>query len=295
MQFIDRSQKFGIEASFYADNTRLPLVTLRNENGPMLSQNFITGITLSKRLSLNHLMSLTATYESQHLDPDFLTTTGIRKLSYDYLKFAFTYQANTLDYKHFPRHGVSYFLSASTSDLLRGSIKTDTGRDQFKPGDESSFSFNRFYTARAWLREYSPLSETVTLSFGGEILLSTSVDSVTSNNNLFFLGGTESVTERSIPCTGFHANQIPIQSLAGLRIGTDIRIATDLHLTFDGNLFALQEPDRESGFSLLGGYGAGLAYMTIAGPIRIGIMHGIYDRELLFRPVKGYVSIGFTF
>ncbi|MFN2337087.1 MAG: hypothetical protein ABR560_08965, partial [Bacteroidales bacterium] len=68
-----------------------------------------------------------------------------------------------------------------------------------------------------------------------------------------------------------------------------------IHLSLDGNLFALQEPERTEGFSLMGGYGAGLGYMSIAGPIRIGIMHGIYDRELLYKQVKGYVSIGFSF
>ncbi len=72
-------------------------------------------------------------------------------------------------------------------------------------------------------------------------------------------------------------------------------IATDLHLTLEGNLFAIREPDRVTGFSILGGYGIGLGYMSIVGPIRIGLMHGIYDRELFYKQVKGYVSIGFTF
>jgi len=295
MQFIDRSQKFGMEASFYADNTRLPLVRLRHETGPMLSQNYISGLTLSKRMSLNHLMSVAATIEDQHLVPDYVTTTGIRNLSYDYLKLAFSYQANTLDYKHFPSTGISYFLSASTSNLLKGIIKTDTSRDVYKPGDESSFVFDRFYAARAWFRNYNSPSDKVTISFGGDLLLATGVDSITSNNNFFYLGGIESVTDRSISCIGFHANQIPVQSLGGIRVGVDIEIATDIHLSLEGNLFALKEPEREVGVSLMGGYGAGIGYMSIAGPIRIGIMQGFYDRELLYKQVKGYVSIGFSF
>ena len=35
--------------------------------------------------------------------------------------------------------------------------------------------------------------------------------------------------------------------------------------------------------------------MTVAGPVMIGIMNGLYDRQLLFRSIKGYVSMGFTF
>ncbi|MFN2313756.1 MAG: patatin-like phospholipase family protein, partial [Bacteroidales bacterium] len=231
IQFIDRSQKFGMEASFYADNTRLPLVRLRHETGPMLSHNYISGLTLSKRMSLNHLMSLAATIEDQHLIPDYVTSTGIRNISYDYLRLAFSYQANTLDYKHFPSKGISYIISASTSNLLKGTIKTGTSREVYKPGDESSFSFDRFFAARASFRNYNSPSDKVTISFGGELLLATGVDSITSNNNFFLLGGIESVTDRSIPCIGFHANQIPVQSLGGIRFGVDIEIAADIHLS----------------------------------------------------------------
>ncbi len=295
MQFVDRSQEFGAEASFYADNTRLPLVQLENETGPMLSKNLITSLTLSKRLSLNHLMNLTFSYEDQELIPDYIPTSGIEELSYDYLKLAYSYQANTLDYKHFPKQGIIYCLSASTSKLLRGAIKTESGKDVYNPGDESEFSFERFYDARAWFRNYSSPSDNVTLSFGGELLWVTDADSITSNNNFFYLGGIESVTDHSIPGTGFHPNQIAVKALAGISFGADLEIATDLHLTLEGNLFGIREPDREDGFSFLGGYGIGLGYMSIVGPIRIGLMHGIYEREMFYKPVKGFVSIGFTF
>lgn len=295
MQFIDRSQKFGMEVSFFADNTRLPLISLRNETGPMLSQNYVAGLTFSKRLSLNHMMNLTVATEYQHLIPDYLSATGITKFSYNYMKVTYSYQANTLDYKHFPSHGISYFLSASTSDLLRGTVRTGAGRDVYSPGDISSFDFDRSYTLRAWFRNYSSPSDKFTLSFGGELLIATGVDSVTSDNNFSLLGGIESVTDRSIACIGFHANQIPVQSLGGLRLGGDFEITSDIFLTAEGNFFAVREPDRVKGVSLIGGYGAGLAYRSIAGPIRIGIMHGIYDRELRYKKIKGYFSIGYTF
>lgn len=295
MQFVDRSQKFGIEASFFTDNTRLPLVRLKNEIGPMLSQNFITGLSLSKRLSLNHLMTLSATVEDQHLIPDYITTTDIRKLTYDYLRLTYGYQANTLDYTHFPNQGTIYSLSASSARLLRGTIRSETGKDVFRQGDESDFSFDRFYSARASIKNYVSPSRKVTLNFGGELLMVTSADSITSNNNLFYLGGADPVTDYSITALGFHPNQIPVKALGGITFGADFEIATDLHLTLGGNIFALREPERTEGVSLLGGYGIGLGYMSIAGPIRIGLMHGIYDRELLYRQVKGYVSIGFSF
>jgi len=295
MQFVDRSQKFGLEASLYMDKTRLPLIRLRDETGPMISRNLVTGISLSKRLSLNHLMNVNAMFENQNLTPDYLTAVDIKKLSYDYLRLTYNYEVNTLDYKHFPSHGISYCVTASAIKLLRGTIRTETGRDVYYPEDSTSFSFDKFYSARAWFRNYSSPSDRVTIGYGGEILFATGVDSITSNNNMFLLGGIDATTQRSVPAVGFHANQIAVQALAGLRFSVDVEVLDDLHLFADANLFAISEPDRDYGVGLLAGYGVGVGYMTVAGPLRAGIMHGLYNREIFFKQVKGYVSIGFSF
>ncbi|MHC1731750.1 MAG: patatin-like phospholipase family protein [Bacteroidales bacterium] len=296
IQFVDRSQKFGLEASFFADNTRFPLIQLRNETGPMLSQNFNTSLALSKRLSLNHLMTLSASLEDQHLIPDFVSASQIRRFSYDYLKLTYSYQANTLDRKHFPDQGIIYGLSVSSSKLLRASVRVGSRRYAYGPGDEESpFLFDRNWMARASFNTYTSPSAKVTVNLGGDFLFTTGADSVTGGNDFWLLGGTDALTDRSITAVGFHPNQIMIRNLGGVRFGTDVEIATDLHLAAEFNLFALKEPCREYGFTIMGGYGIGAGYMTVAGPVRIGIMHGIYDRQLLFRGIKGYVSMGFTF
>lgn len=295
MQFVDRNQKTGMEASFFSDNTRLPLVRLRHQTGAMLSQNFVTSLSFSRRLSLNHMMSLDGSIENQHLIPDYITTDQIRKLSYNYLKLTYTYQANTLNYKHFPDNGFVYSLSASASRLLSGAVKRGTSRYVYDKEDESSFSFDRFYSARASFRTYTSPSAKLTFNFGGEALFVTGADSVTSNNNFFYLGGLDAVTGRSVAAVGFHANQIAVRSLAGVRFGGDYEILDDLYLRAITNIFAIREPDRSIGFTIIGGYGVGISYMTIAGPITIGVMHGLYENELLYKPVKGYVSAGFSF
>ena len=296
IQFVDKSQKFGVEASFFADNTRFPLIQLRNETGPMLSQNFNTSLALSKRLSLNHLMTLSASLEDKHLITDFVSSSHIRRLSYDYLKLIYSYQANTLDRKHFPDQGIIYGMSVSSSKLLRASVRVGSRRYAYGPGDEESpFLFDRNWTARASFNTYTSPSPKVTVNLGGDFLFTTGADSVTGGNDFWLLGGTDALTDRSITAVGFHPNQIMIRNLGGVRLGTDVEIATDLHLIAEFNLFALKEPLREYGFTIMGGYGIGAGYMTVAGPVRIGIMHGIYDRQLLFRGIKGYVSMGFTF
>lgn len=296
IQFVDKSQKFGVEASFFADNTRFPLIQLRNETGPMLSQNINTALALSKRLSLNHLMTFSASLENQHLIPDYVSSTRIRKFSYDYLRLTYSYQANTLDRKHFPDQGIIYGMSLSSSKLLRAAVRKGSRRFAYGPlDDESPFSFDRNWAARASFNTYTSTSAKVTVNLGGDFLFTTGADSITGGNDFWLLGGTDALTDRSIPAVGFHHNQIMIRNLGGVRFGTDFEIATDLHLTVEANLFALKEPYREYGFTIMGGYGIGAGYMTVAGPVRIGIMHGLYDRQQLFRSIKGYVSMGFTF
>lgn len=296
IQFLDKSQKFGMETFFFSDNTRLPLIQLRNETGPMLSQNFFTGLALSKRLSLNHMMTLLLSFENQHLTPDYLTSTHITRISYDYLKLKYTYQANSLDNKHFPDQGISSGISVSVMKLARGVLRTGSERSVFNPRDEASqFNFRHNYAARAWFSTYSSPSDKLTVNIGGDFLFSTGTDSVTAGNDFWLLGGTDALTERSVPAIGFHPNQVVIRNLAGVRFGTDIELLTDLHLALDFNLFAVREPDRITGLAILGGYGIGAGYMTVAGPVRIGIMQGFYERHLFYRRIKGYVSMGFTF
>jgi outer membrane translocation and assembly module TamA len=56
-----------------------------------------------------------------------------------------------------------------------------------------------------------------------------------------------------------------------------------------------REAGRATGYSSLAGYGMGLGYMSMLGPIKVGVMHGLYGRERYFNKIKGYFSIGFQF
>ena len=94
---------------------------------------------------------------------------------------------------------------------------------------------------------------------------------------------------------GFHSNQIPVKKLAGVRAEIDLEIIKDLHINLMANVFAAQEFKHDNEFSLLTGYGLGIGYMSIIGPIRIGIMHGNLEQEKYFKKTKGYISIGYNF
>jgi len=295
IQFLDRSQKFGLEASFFMDNTQFPLIELRGETGPMLSQNYITSLSISQRISLNHLMNLSVRFENDNLVTDYISASQIERLTYNYVTIAYSYQANTLDTKHFPNNGITYSLSASLSKLVRGVIKTDTLRTDYTSSDQGDFSFHHNFTLRGWFSAYWSPARKLTWNFGGGALFLTDADTVSAQNSFFLLGGITPTTDRSVPAIGFYDNQISLKSLAGVKLIADYEVAKDFHISLGANLFAIQELDREKGFSVVGGYGLGIGYMTVAGPIRLGVMHGLYDKEVFYKAVKPYISIGFTF
>ena len=94
---------------------------------------------------------------------------------------------------------------------------------------------------------------------------------------------------------GFQTNEIPVKKLAGVRTGLDMQLFENFHVNILANIFAIQEANRDKGFSLLSGFGLGAGYMSIIGPIKIGLMYGNYKREVYFNKIKGYISIGYNF
>jgi hypothetical protein len=120
-------------------------------------------------------------------------------------------------------------------------------------------------------------------------------DSVTSPHNYYFAGGEESYFTGSIPLTGFHAGEIAIERFAGVRFDADFEFHKDLHLSLITNVAIAREPNIRNDLSILGGYGLGLGYMSIIGPLKIGFMHGFSSSARYYSAIKGYLSIGFSF
>jgi hypothetical protein len=94
---------------------------------------------------------------------------------------------------------------------------------------------------------------------------------------------------------GFQTNEIAVNTLAGFRTSFDIEPVESFHLNIMANIFVLQEAFRSKGYSLLSGVGIGAGYMSIIGPIKIGLMYGNYRKEMFFHKIKGYISIGYNF
>jgi hypothetical protein len=241
------------------------------------------------------MMSISANYENQNLILHYISDVHLKNLTYNYITASYDYQINSLDTKHFPHKGTILSISASTSKLQSAVLKTDTSNVEINLYNHGQSSYNRFYTLHGSVDHYFSPSGKVTISIGGDVLFITRSDSVSAQNNFFLLGGVESVNKRSIPMVGFQTNEIPVKKLAGFRTNLDIELFENFHLNFMANIFAAQEANRSTGFSLLSGIGAGAGYMSIIGPIKIGLMYGNYKREEYFNKIKGYISIGYNF
>ncbi len=154
LQYLDRNQKFGFRTVFYADNTRLPMITINNESGAMFNHSFYTGISLSKYLGLNHLMNVAVILGSSRFIPDYVSPDDLQKISFNFLSGIFNYQVNTIDTKYFPNTGSLFQVTAGTSKLLSGSLLTDFSNETFKETSPGEFSFDRTYSISAGFRHY---------------------------------------------------------------------------------------------------------------------------------------------
>lgn len=294
-QFIDRNQILGLSTFFYTDNTLIPVLKIHDEIGQFVTRNYRTGINLNKRTGLNHLMTISAAYESMNLLPDFISASRLKRISYNYLTANYLNQINTLDTKHFPNRGLLLQLSVNTSKLLSGRIQTDYNKRVFTIEHPGEFLFKRSYSAAFDMKKYFSQGKKISMAMATDIFLTYTNDSITSPENYYFAGGPEFTFTRSIPLTGFHPGEIAVDRFAGLRFDFDFEFQKDLHLGLILNAAVGREPDNIKNYSILGGYGFGVGYMSVIGPLKIGIMQGFSSHERYFNAVKGYLNIGFSF
>jgi NTE family protein len=294
-QFIDRNQILGLSTFFYTDNTLIPVLKLNDEIGQFVTRNYSTGLNLNKRTGLNHLMTISAAYESMNFLPDFISTGHLKTVSYNYLTTSYINQVNTLDTKHFPNRGLLLQFSLNSSKLLSGKIQTDFIKRIFTIDYPGEFLFKRSYSAIFDMKKYFSTGRKVTMAIATDILVTYTKDSITSPHNYYFAGGPEFTFGRSIPLTGFHPGEIAVDRFAGLRFDIDFEFEKDLHLGLILDAAVGREPDTINDYSILGGYGFEVGYMSVIGPIKIGIMQGFSSQERYFNSVKGFLNIGFSF
>ncbi len=295
LQFLDRNQKLGLAMVFFADNTRLPILEMKDDPGSTFNRTFSTRFTVNKYLGLNHLMNLSLNFENSTFAPDFIALNNLKRITYNFYSVSYNYEVNTLDSKYFPKKGALMHLSANTSRLLSGVVRTDYLKNIYTEINPGGFSFNRTYTFQADFKSFLRTGKKLTMSFSGSFLYTLDRDSFPSLHNLYYIGGVEPLSRRSIAGIGFRSHEIAVDKLAGMGAGLDIEILKDLHLNVMANVYAVNEITEISQTTLLAGYGLGLGYMSLIGPVKIGIMHGLSTAERYYNALKGYISIGYNF
>jgi NTE family protein len=295
VQFINRNQKFGFSADFYSDNTLLPMLGIKGEKRDVISRNFVPGVSVTRSIGLNQMMRMSLEYENSNLILQHASELHIKNLSYNFLTATYNYQVNSLDTKHFPNRGIVFNISASASGLLSEATRTDTSKTVIRIRNNKDFSSERFYTFYGHLKYYFSTAGKITFSIGGDALFISTTDSVSSQNNFYLLGGIESLNKRSVSMIGYHSNEITVKKMAGIRTDIDIEMFNDIHLEIMANIAAIREANREDGFSFLTGFGLDIGYMSIIGPLKIGIMHGNNSLPENFNKIKGFISFGYNF
>lgn len=295
LQFIDKNQIYGLSANFFSENTVLPLLITDGDQGEVISRDFSPGLSVNRRIGLNNMMSINASFDKRLLILNYISDVHLKSLSYNYFTIGYDYSINSLDSKYFPDKGTILNFTVNTSKLQKATIKSELTRTPERYYDGSTTTFDRFYTLRAGFDHFYSPGQKVTLRFGADVLHITKSDSLSSRNNFYLLGGMEPINRRSVTMPGFHPNEIPVSSLAAVRTAVDYEMFDSFHLTFTAGAGALKESNRSGSYSMIYGASLGAGYMSIIGPIKIGIMYGQYNNEEYFKKVKGFLSIGFNF
>lgn len=295
MQFLNRSQNLGISVSFRSGKTMIPYMQVMDDEGNIQNLNSSSSIDFSRYIGLNHLMNLSFTWENKSFLPEIKRLRDLKRISFNSLVYAFNYQVNSVDTKHFPGRGTLFSLNASAGRLQTAVIRTDSAKMVYTGRNPGEFTFGTSWILNPRLKQYFSLEPGVTLSLEADLLLTSLTGKRESMRNYYFAGGIDAISERSIPMTGFHPNEVAVTDLASIGTGLDVRIGSNFHLNLEGKVAGATMPEHNNQLGFLAGAAAGAGYMSVIGPIRAGIMYGLSSYQQNFNRIKGYVSIGFSF
>lgn len=293
LQYLGRNQKLGLTMDFLLDNTLYPWLEHDNETGNTLSRNQSFNAGINNYIGLNNALTLSGSYYETNLKPNFISKSTIINYSYDYWASELKFSRNTLNDMYFPDKGLIINVSAEISKLRSASQKTD--ETKISVSHNPNYKPESYYTIRAGIKQYFSNGKRTTFSLGFETLYMTDTDTLSFKNNFFLLGGIQSDNRRSLPMTGFNPNEIMIRRMSILRTEMDIEFFKDLHINMMADLAVMGNNNYPHELTLLSGYGLGLGYNSIIGPVKAGIMYGVSPAETHFNSFKSYISIGYNF
>jgi len=294
IQYLGRNQKVGLNLNLFADNTLFPWLEHNRETGNTFSRNVIYKFGINNYMGLNNMISISGSYNETFLKHDYISRNNIKTYKYNYLSSEFAFSRNTLTSKYFPEKGLLLQLSAGVSKLQ--SAYQYSGNTEINVTKHSNNEHNPdpFYVLKGSIINYSTINK-INFGVGGEILYVSKTDSISEQNNFFLLGGIQTTSNRSVAMTGFHPNQIKVRNLVVLKSEMNITLLKDLRLNVMADFAATNNMAFPKKITFLSGYGLGLSYNSIIGPIKTGVMYGSNDKNNHFSPLKTYISIGYNF
>jgi len=251
-------------------------------------------VGINNYLGLSNMISISGNYNETTLKPDYIASNNIRNYRYNYLASEFVFSRNTLTCKYFPEKGILLSLSAEFAKLQSAYKQDRNAETSINITKQANYESVPFFIIRGNIMNYATINN-ITFGVGGEIFYISKSDSISEQNNFFLLGGIQATTKRSVAMTGFHPNQIKINNVALIRTKMDITLLKDLYLNVMADFAATDNTIFSRQLKFLLGYGVGLSYNSIIGPIKAGAMYGLYDSEVHFSPLKTYISIGYNF
>jgi outer membrane translocation and assembly module TamA len=241
------------------------------------------------------MVSLSVQSENRNLIPDYVSFYKLKRINHNFKSAIFEYNVNTLDNKHFPTKGIKAHFSIGASKLVSAKIIRGSEAIRFEKAYAGTIGFKKFFSINGSLSQYIPLSKKWTIGINGNILYISDTDSISSQNNFFFLGGFESINNRSVAMVGFHPYQIPVRKMAGIGLNINYELIDKVYLDFCADIYDKKDIENPGKTTLLKGIGFGAGYMSIFGPLRVGLMYGFYNHERYFDRFKGYITLGYNF
>jgi len=247
-------------------------------------------ISLNQQLGAGLLFEYSAVYPSKSMQTLYPDIFNFERFGFAGFGSSVSYRANTLDDLLYPTHGsqVDVYLKSILNPWEDLKYLTDTIRTE-----TSLSSFGKLHIN---FENFSLLGKKFSLNSGISLGLSTD-DFIASD--YFFVGGLSyNLRRNQIPFAGYRVGEVVATNFIHAKLGLNYRIYRNLQLEILGNTLIGSDNFEDLTSSIINpnmddlhiGYGAGLTYKTMLGPVNVFFAGNNQDTRLRF-----YINLGFTF
>lgn len=283
--YFGKSNLFNTKIGFDFAKSKLPALFIDEEAREYnhLDMNMFFAFNFTPKYNQNIELSLAM--ERVAFVSNLNIPERIKRIIYKNITFNFIYDVNNLDRYYFPKKGLDLSLKITYGLPLfyKYDYKNDTLDVVLKRN-----SLEKFYQIIFRGRYFFSIRK-VTFESKLNILLSSSNKQI---NNYALIGGPELLNRKTLPFWGFHANEFVTQNALGIGGSVRYNLKEKIQIGLHFDLYAIENL-RNLEFEEYWGTALDIGYNSPIGPIKIGVMEGIYFEQSSFNNFKFYLSIGF--